>query len=191
MRRVLVLVLLLGAGGLALADEPKPEGEYGGVQPAVGKAEAAKKPKRPAPKGTLSWIGFEVKDGGSEVFFQSAAAFEVSQRIDKGVLVVTLGGLSRLGHNIWRPIDTRFFETPLSRIVARKKGRGVEVRIAFKNAKGASQAGVRTGNEADGMYYAHLTFGGGAAQSEPEAPEKTDKPAEKTDKPAEKSDKKK
>ena len=170
MRRAL-LVLLLTAGP-AFADDPKQEGDYGGVVPGEKKAEATKKPKKPPPKGTLSWIGFEVKEGGSEVFLQSVAPFEVSQKVDKGALVVTLSGLTRLGHNIWRPIDTRFFETPLARIVARKKGKGVEVRIAFKNGKEAAQASVHTGNEPDGLYYAHLTFGGGggsaAAPAEPE-----------------------
>jgi hypothetical protein len=171
MRPALLLTLLLA--GPAFADDPKPEGEYSGVQPGQPKkAEATKKPKKPPPKGTLSWIGFEVKDGGSDVFLQSIAPFEVNQRVDGGVVVVSLSGLTRLGHNIWRPIDTRFFETPLSRIVARKKGKGVEVRIAFKSAKRAAPASVHTGSEADGMYYAHLTFaggGGGAAkEAEPE-----------------------
>src|SRR5262245_24868237 len=160
----LALLLSVFLVGPAYADDPKPEGEYGGVQPGQSKKlESGKKPKKPPPKGTLSWIGFEVKDAGSDVFLQSVASFEVSQKVEGGVVVVTLSGLNRLGHNIWRPIDTRFFETPVSRIVARKKGKGVEVRIAFKNGKNAAPASVHTGNEADGMYYAHLTFAGGGA----------------------------
>ena len=158
----------------AFAEDPKGpnvEGEYGGVQPGEGKkTDAPKKAKKPPPKGTLSWIGFETKNGGSEVFFQSIAPFEVNQRVDKGVVVVTLSGLSKLGHNTWRPIDTRFFDTPLSRITAKKKGKAVEVRIAFKTSKGASQGSVRTATEADGMYYAYVSFAGGspAGDKDPE-----------------------
>jgi len=152
-------VLLLLLAGPAFAEDQNPEGEYGGVQPGQKKPEA-KKPKRPVSKGTLSWIGFETKNG-PEVFFQSIAPFEVTQRLDKGVLVVSLGGLTKLGHNTWRPIDTRFFETTISRIVARKRGKGIEVRIAFKSGKQAAQGTVRTATEADGMYYAYLSFGGG------------------------------
>jgi len=170
MRGVLVVLLLAAPAG---ADTPHKEGQYGGVTP--GEAQPADragkpaKPKRPPLKGTLTWIGFAAKDGGAEVFFQSVAPFEVSQKVDKGALVITLSGLTRLGHNIWRPIDTRFFETPVSRIIARKKGKAVEVRIAFKNGKDVAQAAVHTGNEADGMYYAHLVFGGGSAPvTEPE-----------------------
>ena len=174
MRRVLLCLVLFASP--AFADDPKgqnAEGEYGGVQPGEAKKPAAgKKVKRPPPKGTLSWVGFETKDGSTDVFFQSVASFQVSQRVENGALVITLGGLSKLGHNTWRPIDTRFFETPISRITAKKKGKGVEVRIAFKNAKDAAQAEVRSSTEADGMYYAHLTFAGGgsapAATNEPE-----------------------
>lgn len=173
MRRALLCLVLFANPVFAQETKgPNPEGEYGGVQPGEAKKpEPSKKAKKP-PKGTLSWIGFEQKDGGSQVFFQSVAPFEVNQRIDKGTVVVTLSGLSKLGHNTWRPIDTRFFDTPLSRITARKKGRAIEVRIAFKNAKDAAQGSVKTATEADGMYYAYLTFAGGStsapATDEPE-----------------------
>src|SRR5439155_14404783 len=97
------------------------EGEYGGVVPGQPrKTEANKKPKRPPPKGTLAWVGFAAKSGASEVFFQSIAPFELAQHVDKGVLVVNLTGLTRLGQNTWRPIDTRFFETRVARVAARR-----------------------------------------------------------------------
>jgi hypothetical protein len=186
MRRLLrylapVLVLALAAAP-AFADDPKgpnAEGEYGGVEPGKPKkAEPGKKAKKPPPKGTLSWIGFEAKDGGSQIFLQSVAPFEVSQRVDHGVLVVTLTGVTRLGQNTWRPIDTRYFETTLSRITAKKKGRGIELRVAFKSAKDATQGSVKTATEADGMYYAYLSFTGtGPAPSE--TPPTTDKDPEK------------
>src|SRR6185503_14739810 len=99
MRRALLCLVLLASP--AFAEDPKgpnAEGDYGGVQPGQGKKpEPAKKAKKPPPKGTLSWIGFETKNGGSDVFFQSVAPFEVSQRVDGGALVVTLSGLTKLG----------------------------------------------------------------------------------------------
>lgn len=172
MRRPLLSLVLALAASPAFADDPKApatpsgqnaEGEYGGVEPGKTKTpEPGKKAKKPPPKGTLSWIGFEAKDGGSEVFLQSVAPFDVSQRIDKGTLVVSLTGVKRLGTNTWRPIDTRYFETTLARITARKKGKGIEVRIAFKNPKGAVQGSVRSATEADGMYYQYLSFTGTA-----------------------------
>lgn len=174
MRRALLCLVLLGSPAFAQEVKgPNAEGEYGGVQPGEAKKlEPGKKPRKLPKKGTLSWIGFESKDGSSEVFFQSVAPFQVSQRVDGGTVVVTLSGLRKLGRNTWRPIDTRFFDTPIAGITARKKGRAIQVRIAFKTAKDAAQGTVRTATEADGMYYAYLSFAGGGGTAEPSEPEK-------------------
>jgi len=161
------------------------EGEYGGVSPDhPSKPDPNTKPtKKPSP-GTLSWIGFEAKDGSAEVFFQSIAPFELAQHVENGALVVELTGVNRLGQNTWRPIDTHFFENPLSRIAARRVGAaratkagpahaaGIEVKIAFKNATDAKEGATRTATEADGYYYAYLSFGGAAAQPTVQDPEK-------------------
>jgi hypothetical protein len=169
MRGALVILLLAAP---AYADTaPHKEGQYSGVNPGEVQPRDAKpaRPKRPPPRGTLTWIGFEAKDGGAEVFFQSIAPFELSQRVEGGILVVHLT-LTRLGHNTWRQVDTRFFDNPLSGIVARAvtaarasrthpaRGAGIEARITFKNAKDAREATVRTATESDGMYYAFLKF---------------------------------
>jgi len=168
MRRAMILVLLLAGPALAQT-APHKEGDYGGVIPGqTGKAEpgAKPKPKRMPAKGTLSWIGFEAKDGGAQVFFQSVAPFEVSQRVEGATLIVSLD-LTRLGGNTWRPVDTRFFENPLSSISAkpnkaRGKAKRVEVRIKFKNPKDVREGTMRAATEADGMHYVYLTFPEGA-----------------------------
>ena len=171
------LVLLLLAAPVSADTGPHKEGEYGGVTPGSQPHDSSvkpSKPRRPPSKGTLTWIGFEAKDGGAEVFFQSVAPFEVTQRIEGAQLVVHLA-LNRLGQNTWRQIDTRFFDNPLSGIVARAvgaaratkdrpaRGAGIEARIAFKNAKDVKQGTVRSATEADGMYYAYLRFPEGTA----------------------------
>jgi hypothetical protein len=174
MRGALAILLLAAP---VYADELHREGQYGGVTPGeVQPRDPSSKPPRPKrlpPRGTLSWIGFSAKDGGAEVFFQSVAPFEVSQHLEGGALVVHLG-LTRLGHNTWRQVDTRFFDNPLSGIVARTvsparstkahpaHGAGIDVRIAFKSPKDAREATLRTATEADGMYYAYLAFPEGA-----------------------------
>ena len=69
MRRALFCLVLMASP--AFAEDPKgpnAEGEYGGVQPGEAKKpETPKKAKKPPPKGTLSWIGFETKNGGTVV----------------------------------------------------------------------------------------------------------------------------
>jgi hypothetical protein len=66
------------------------------------------------------------------------------------------------------------------------------VKIAFKNAKDAKEATVRTATEADGMYYAYLTFGEGTEvvgpgdslpEDVPEPPAKPQKQAPDSDQP--------
>jgi hypothetical protein len=195
MRRVLLLLSTLARP--ALADVRKPthgdasaathaeatgathnEGDYGGVVPGTKHTP----PKPVKVKGMLSWVGFEPKEGGAEVFLQSIAPFEVDQHVENGVLVVHLSGLNRLGQNTWRPIDARYFETPISRIVARKvaatRGKnahpaGIELRITFKNTKEAKEGELRTATESDGCFYAYLTWSGtapaeGGTMAEPE-----------------------
>ncbi len=82
--------------------------------------------------------------------------------------------LTRLGHNTWRRLNTRFFDNPLSEIDARAvgatratktrpaRGPGIEVRIKFKSPRDAREGTLRTATEADGMSYAYLTFPEGA-----------------------------
>ena len=180
MRRALLLMILASAGPASADNGPHREGEYGGVAPGQKPDPAAKpaRPKRPPPKGTLTWIGFEAKEGGAQVFFQSVAPFEVSQQLEGTTLVVRLT-LTRLAANTWRQVDTRFFDSPIAGMVARPvrasrgskkhptQGAGIEVRISFKNPKDAREATLRSQAEADGMHYAYLSFGPGADAKQP------------------------
>lgn len=183
MCRALLILAVLATPALADKpakdkDAPPPapaaehqEGDYGGVVPGQAHNEppVRGKGKHLPPKGMLSWIGFEEKDGGAQVFFQSVAPFEVQQQLGNGVLMVYLSGLHSLGPNTWRPIDARYFDTPIAEIVARRVGAargkhahpaGIAVRITFKHAKDAKEGELRTATEADGFYYAYLSWAG-------------------------------
>jgi hypothetical protein len=161
MRRAIAGTLLLLLAGPAAADTKPPhrEGDYGGVTP----GEKPEKPKKKPAPGTLSWVGFEARNGGAKVFFQSPGVFEVTQRVEGSTLVVHLN-LQRLAANAGRAIDTRFFDNPLSGIRAARKRNGIEVRINFKNPKDARAGAFSTKTEADGFYYVYLTFPEGSAQ---------------------------
>jgi hypothetical protein len=138
---------------------PHKEGDYGGVAPGgQGPKDKPPRPKRMPPKGTLSWIGFEPKNGGAALFFQSVAAFDVKQKVEGSTLVVHLN-LNRMGANSWRQIDTRYFDNPLSFIIAKPGRGGIDVKITFKSPKDAREGTVRAAAaDADGMYYAYLAF---------------------------------
>jgi hypothetical protein len=172
-----VAVSLVATPAAADVRGPHREGEYGGVHPGQAnppdKNTKPSKPKRPPAKGTLTWIGFEAKDGGAQLFFQSIAPFDIKQHVEGGTLVVHLS-LTRLGPNTWRQIDTRFFDNPLAGAVARvvgataatktrpARGRGISVRLTFKNPKDAREATIQTKTEPDGMFYAYLALPEGA-----------------------------
>ncbi|HEY4058366.1 MAG TPA: hypothetical protein VGM39_17255 [Kofleriaceae bacterium] len=171
--RAILLVLLL-ASPVWADSAPHKEGDYGGVEPGKPKTDepgdARKdgkppKAKKPPPKGTLSWIGFEAKDGGAQVFLQSIAPFEVSQKIE-GTTLVVHADLNRMAANVGRIIDTRFFDNPLANIHASraKRGKGTDIRITFKNPKDAKEASARSGTEADGYSYVYLSFGEGTPE---------------------------
>ncbi|MGE0872651.1 MAG: hypothetical protein AB7P03_29115 [Kofleriaceae bacterium] len=176
MLRALLLLMLVTAP--AFADTPHQEGTYGGVVPGQPSAEKPGKPRRPPPKATLTWVGFEAKGGGAQVFFQAASPFEVDQYVDGGVLVVQTT-LKRLARNVGRQVDTRFFDSPIASVVARVTGAaratkghpahkaGVSVRIKFKNPADAKPAETRSAVEPDGMHYVYLTFPPGTATAEP------------------------
>jgi hypothetical protein len=184
------LVLLVLARTVVADNGPHREGEYGGVVPGQPPEQPSTKParpKRPPPKGTLTWIGFEAKNGGAQVFFQSTGSFEVTQHMEGATLVVHLS-LTRLGQNTWRLVDTRFFDNPLAGLVARgvsarrgtkkqpARAAGIDVRITFKNPKDAREGKLRTQTEADGMFYAYLDFPEGteAPGDAKQAPAKTE-----------------
>jgi hypothetical protein len=184
MRRVSIALLLVLASPAVADNAPHREGEYGGITP----GQKPEKPKKAPPKGTLSWIGFEAKDGGAQIFFQSVAPFEVTQHVEGSTVVAHLK-LKRLGHNTWRQVDTRFFDNPLSGIVARAvratratktrpaRPAGIAVRIKFKNPKDAKEGTVRTATEADGMSYVYLSFPEGADSGiKPSTPDEPDGP---------------
>lgn len=189
MRRALALLLPLFLAGPAVADKadqgPHKEGDYGGVIP----GQKSEKPRRTPAKGTLSWIGFEATNGGAKVFFQSSGAFEVSQHVEGSTLVVHLM-LQRMSANTRRPVDTRFFDNPLSSIKARavrasrgSKGTqahpaGVEVRINFKNPKDVREGALSAKVEADGLSYAYLTFPEGTADPTATSPKTVSDPGD-------------
>lgn len=181
----LVAAPLLAAVPLARAQDdssgatgPHPEGQYGGVNP-ISPADANKvKHKHAAAKNTLQWVGFQQPGGATEIFLQAAEPFTVEQRVEGGALVLSIDGLTKLGTNARRPLDTRFFETPIVRVAtkARKAHRarrghpaakaGIDVTITFRDGKPFTGT-LRTGAEPDGMFYAYLTLPQGTGSVTP------------------------
>lgn len=172
MRKVLTAAVLSLAAATAWAGPGDDgthhkEGEYGGVSP-TGTPSPDARMKRP-PQHTLGWIGYAADDGDGELFFQASQPFALTQRVEGGVLVVQLAGLTKLARNVRRPLDTSFFDAPLARVTAKavrasraRRGQparaaGIEIRVAFKSGAPVTEGATRT-VEKDGLYYVYLRF---------------------------------
>lgn len=161
------------------------EGEYTGVDPDGQRPADAKPIKKPAAK-TLGWVGFEATEGGgAEVFFQASQPFTVTQTVEGDSVVVFLDGLTKLARNVRRPLDARFFETPIARITTKavraqraRRGKpghpaGVMVRIQFKRGAKVAAGAESTTSGPDGIVYRQLAF---APQPDASAPPSTTAP---------------
>jgi hypothetical protein len=137
-------------------DAVHPEGTYTGVVP--GRGRPAVRAKRRAGAATVTWIGFQ-HEGTSRVFFQSTAPITVDQKIVGDELVVTMTGVRLGATNHVRPLDTSYFEAPIVRVAAARKGRAVEVRVKFRQGA-ARTAEAKSELGQDGYHYVYLDFGG-------------------------------
>jgi len=147
------------------------KGVYGGVAPGkpVAKVYRKKRPvkNRSKRKNRVTWVGFQPTDNGkSRVFVQLTSDVGYSQKVVGDTLVISLEGARFGSRNARRFLDTRFFDTALARVVAdrprigkRRRGRGVEVRITFKNPADASEGSASMAtDEVDGYTYLFLDF---------------------------------
>jgi hypothetical protein len=161
------------------------EGDYEGVQPGIPQKSERGRPLRKPKRGTLAWVGFSADGGTGHLFLQAPSEFQYTQSIEGRVLVVHLTGIKALAKNVRRPLDTRFFDSPVARISVTKvharrahkhqaaRAAGVDVRIQFKKKAAAQQAAARTAIEGDGYFYLYLDVaeGAGAAPVEEPTPE--------------------
>lgn len=145
-------------------------GEYSGVDP--GEAAPPRGLRHRGKRPTITWIGFVPRSpGAARVFVQLTRQTSFDQKVEKGALVVTIDGAHLLERNTGRPLDTRFFDTPLARVVPKRFHRhhhsGVELTLAFKTPADAAQAQAHMDTGKDGMTYLFLDVGGGGGEVAP------------------------
>lgn len=155
--------------GLSTRRQVHKKGVYGGVQPGkpIPKVYRKKRPvkNRGRRKNRVTWVGFQPnKNGSSRVFVQLTSDVPYTQQVEGDTLVVSLESARFGSRNAMRFLDTRFFDTSIARVVARrargkKRRRGIEIRIKFKNPADATQ-GVASmaDSDSDGYTYLFLDF---------------------------------
>jgi hypothetical protein len=151
----------------AAGEAAVPDQKYDGVAP--GRATKNPLPSAPLEGAYLVWTGFHMTANGSEVFLQTTRAISVEHaRSSRSAVVIRLRECRIYMANNRRKIDTRYFATPVSSVLAKQRGKDVEVRIALRAPASVdehSQAGP------DGTQFVVLEFPPGKAASVPSVPE--------------------
>jgi hypothetical protein len=162
----------------ALAEESSPA-----VPPAPPSSEAVAPATSagtplPWPKGgppRLVWTGFQMTDGASKVVLQTSAEVLLDARPTKSGISVRLRGCRILTRSIARPLDTRFFPTPVKLVSVEQRGRNIEVEIALKEPVAATP---RKEVGPNGTHFWVLDFPPASVKGTPvEAPAKPSAPA--------------
>lgn len=113
-------------------------------------------PKIPAGKSppTITWSGFQpMPDGSSRVFLQITKDVTHAESQNGMNYVVRIHGAHINFFNSRRPLDTRYFSTPVNTVSLKKAGKDVLVTLAMRTA---STPSVSTTTDAHG--YSYLIF---------------------------------
>ena len=125
----------MAGAAVALAQErtePNPVGQYAGVAP----GSANLPPRAPGPGGSrlLTWPGFQARpDGASRFFLQTTAA--VTHRVEnqQGRVVIILEGVGIHLRNTRLPLETRYFNTPVTRAKVERRGRDAALVLEMRS----------------------------------------------------------
>jgi hypothetical protein len=162
-------VLLLGVGVRA---DP-----YQGVTPGgthdPPRSEAVFRTSQPL----MTWPGFQMlPGGGSRVFIQVSSEPRFETRDEPGRFVILLEGTGVHLRNTRRPLETRYFNTPVKRVRVERRGKQVAVILELR-AEAAPR--VRTKAGPDGRFhYVLVDFPAGQWIEGAEPPSSGDRPKE-------------
>jgi hypothetical protein len=148
-----------------------PAGTYTGVVPGTSAPAAAVVPANKAAPATITWPGFQMRaDGTSRVFIQSTTSLAVQPSAAPGKYQVYLPGAHVHGGTNRLPLETRFFNTPVTKVSLNAAKDGVTVTLDLR-----SDVTPQVSNEhgSDGYYFIYIDLPKGhyiaaPAQSKPE-----------------------
>ena len=123
------------------------EGDYGGSVPGAAQREK----HRTAGPNTLTWVGFlKTETGGARVFLRVTSSVSPMQTVAGNELVARLPGFKLDVRNNSRPLNTKYFDTDVTRVRATKVKDGLEVRVTFAKNPREATLSTEPAPEADG-----------------------------------------
>jgi hypothetical protein len=151
-----MLAIVLGSSGtLASADDSS----YGGVTPGAESSENRPPKAEEIPQGALmlTWPGFMMhKDGGSCFFVQTSQPVEVATHKSEGQFELVLRNTRVHLKNNFLPLETQFFETPVTRATVQRKARKDVVMVFEMRADATPTITQKKGK--DGFNYVFVKF---------------------------------
>lgn len=159
------------------AEETGPHdlGEYAGVKPGGEQLPAipATPGARPA---AITWPGFQMRpDGSSRVFLQTTVPLTTQTENTGDQVIVELGAAQIAGQTNALPLDTRFFNTPVTKIhLKRVKGR---VQLVLTMRAPATPT-VTSERAASGFHFLYIDFPAGSYTATPLGPDAPPAPDE-------------
>jgi hypothetical protein len=139
--------------GSEVGHEP---GRYTGVK--LGGNESPPIASKPGSPVAITWPGFQMKpEGGSVVFLQTNALLNVRSSKVEGKLIVELGEVRVEGTNRL-PLDTRFFNTPVTRVELKRARKNTTLELSLR---AEVEPRIETAQAKSGYYfvYIHLPAG--------------------------------
>ncbi len=151
-----MLAIVLGSSGtLASADDSS----YGGVTPGAESSENRPPKAEEIPQGALmlTWPGFMMhKDGSSCFFVQTSQPVEVATHKSEGQFELVLRNTRVHLKNNFLPLETQFFETPVTRATVQRKARKDVVMVFEMRADATPTITQKKGK--DGFNYVFVKF---------------------------------
>jgi len=141
---------------LTESGQAHPVGAYAGVSPGTGNTP----PRAPAAASggaiLMTWPGFQGRpDGASRFFVQTNGHVVYESRNEQGRFVLLLKNTSLHLRNNRRPLETRYFNTPVTRARVERRGRDLAVIL---DLRGAVTPTVTANGGAGGYQFLLLEF---------------------------------
>lgn len=147
----LLSALSAAVGVTARADDDA----YGGVSPETNKI-PENLAAAPGEAALVTWPGFQMlPNGGSRVFIQTSVAVQPTVRREGTHLEIFLPTVSLPPGNARLPLDTSFFNSPVSEVHAKRKKGGVVVSVVLRSDVAPE---VRTERAETGYFFVLIEF---------------------------------
>jgi hypothetical protein len=151
-----MLAIVLGSWGTpASADDSS----YGGVTPGAESSDNLPPKAEEIPEGALmlTWPGFMMhKDGGSCFFVQTSQPVETAWKKSEGRFELVLRNTRVHLKNNFLPLETQFFDTPVTRATVQRKAKK-DVVMVFEMREDAMPT-ITQKKGKDGFNYVFVKF---------------------------------